>query len=300
MPTLYEYFLNDFNLGFSLDNKRKFTYKRINKHNRILGQGEFEIFEKIHLHSVTSTRLPTYYIPYIENPYDIIRESLNFIGKPHPSSLNLDVILGFTGDTHIGNSKTRYTSRIYFYTEKPLSEEDIASLDKICKLKDIFLTIRSTDYLQKKMSIDSPKAFISHDSRDKELIAKSIAKGLSSRLCPVWYDEYSLKVGDSLRESIEKGIKEANKCILVLTPNYLDNLSWGKTEFNSIFTRELIKKEKVILPIWSGVTKEEIYEYSPSLADTFALLWPNTVNNEDDKYKQEVEQLISKLHTALI
>lgn len=76
-------------------------------------------------------------------------------------------------------------------------------------------------------------------------------------------------------------------------------MSWGKTEFNSIFTRELIKKEKVILPIWSGVTKEEIYEYSPSLADTFALFWPSSIDKDEEKYKQEVEQLISKLHTAL-
>jgi hypothetical protein len=37
----------------------------------------------------------------------------------------------------------------------------------------------------------------------------------------VWYDEFSLKVGDSLRESIEKGIKECKKCILILTQNYL-------------------------------------------------------------------------------
>lgn len=207
MPTLYEYFLNDFNLGFTLEKKRKFTYKKINKHNRILGEGQFEIFERIHLHSITSTRLPTYYIPYIESPFDIIREAFNFIGKSNPTSFDVDVIIGFTGDTHVGIDKTRYTSRIYFYTEKPLTKEEVIRLDKICKEKDVFLTIRSVDYLQKKMSIDSPKAFISHDSRDKEIIAKSIAQGLSSRLCPVWYDEFTLKVGDSLRESIEKGIK---------------------------------------------------------------------------------------------
>lgn len=34
------------------------------------------------------------------------------------------------------------------------------------------------------------------------------------------YHEFSLKVGDKLRESIEKGLKDCRKCILVLSPNF--------------------------------------------------------------------------------
>ena len=89
----------------------------------------------------------------------------------------------------------------------------------------------------------------------------------------VWYDEFSLKVGDSLRESIEKGIKECKKCILILTPNYLSNSGWTKQEFNSIFTREIIEKKNIVLPIWDKVTKQEVFNYSPNLADRFAARW---------------------------
>ena len=149
------------------------------------------------------------------------------------------------------------------------------------------------------METQQPLAFISHDSKDKELIAKPLAHGLNSRLCFVWYDEFSLKVGDSLRESIEKGIKEAKKCVLVLTPNFLNNPGWGKKEFNSIFTREMIFDERIVLPIWHNVTKEDVYEYSPSLADTVALIWPNKSDLADAEYSQEVEKLISKIHTAV-
>lgn len=144
-----------------------------------------------------------------------------------------------------------------------------------------------------------PFAFISHDSRDKELIARPLANGLNSRLCFVWYDEFSLKVGESLRESIEKGIKEAKKCVLILTPSFLNNPGWGKKEFNSIFTREMIMNERVVLPIWYKVSKEEVYNYSPSLVDTFALTWPNPEGKSEDEYKKEVEIIISKLHTAI-
>jgi hypothetical protein len=90
-------------------------------------------------------------------------------------------------------------------------------------------------------------------------------------MCPVWYDEYSLKVGDNLREKIEKGLKETEKCIVILSPNFLTNRGWGKAEFDSIFTREILEKKNVILPIWHNVGVQEIYDYSPGLANKVAL-----------------------------
>ena len=108
-----------------------------------------------------------------------------------------------------------------------------------------------------------------------------------------------MKVGDSLRESIEKGIKEAKKCVLILTPEFLKNPGWTKKEFNSIFTREMIFEERIVLPIWHNVKKEEVYDYSPSLADTVALQWPNPAEKTKEEYDQEVQQIISKLHTAI-
>jgi TIR domain len=59
-------------------------------------------------------------------------------------------------------------------------------------------------------------------------------------MCPVWYDEFALKIGDNLRDSIERGLKECRKCVLVLSPNFLTNGGWTKKEFDSIFTREIL------------------------------------------------------------
>jgi len=91
--------------------------------------------------------------------------------------------------------------------------------------------------------------------------------------CPVWYDEFSLKVGDSLRGSVEKGLQECRRCSLIITKNFLSNDGWTKREFDSIFTRELIERSNVILPVWHEVSPEEIYQYSPSLADRLAVKW---------------------------
>jgi TIR domain len=92
-------------------------------------------------------------------------------------------------------------------------------------------------------------------------------------LCPVWFDEFSLKVGDSLRESIESGLKVCPMCIFVLTLNFLAKGGWPKREYEIIFTRELVEEKKLILPVWAGVSRDEVYQYSPILADRVAVDW---------------------------
>ena len=101
-----------------------------------------------------------------------------------------------------------------------------------------YLSIRDREYARKRSASEKPLAFISHDSRDKDGLLRQLAHEMVRLLCPVWYDEYSLKVGDSrLRANIEKGLKEARKCIIILSPNFLSNEGWSKAEFDSIFTR---------------------------------------------------------------
>jgi hypothetical protein len=51
----------------------------------------------------------------------------------------------------------------------------------------------------KRNTSERPRAFISHDSRDKEKIAEPLAAALQNFMCPVWFDKFSLKVGDSLK-----------------------------------------------------------------------------------------------------
>ena len=82
-----------------------------------------------------------------------------------------------------------------------------------------------------------------------------------------------LRVGASLRESIEGGIRECRKCILAITPEFLTNEGWTKREFDSVFTREILEREKVVLPVWHRVSVRDVYGYSPSLADRVGIEW---------------------------
>ena len=49
-------------------------------------------------------------------------------------------------------------------------------------------------------------AFISHASEDKVSVVKPLATALTRLGYRVWYDEFELRVGDSLRQSIDKGL----------------------------------------------------------------------------------------------
>jgi hypothetical protein len=131
---------------------------------------------------------------------------------------------------------------------------------------------RSGDHAEARSRFEKPLAFISHDSRDKE-VAKQIAIALQRLLCPVWYDEFSLRVGANLRDSIETGLKDCSKCILVLSPYFFSNGGWTKKEFDSIFTREILERRQLVLPVWLEVTMQSVYEYSPSLLNVKGLCW---------------------------
>jgi len=109
-------------------------------------------------------------------------------------------------------------------------------------------------------------------------------------MCPDWYDEYSLRVGASLRKSIETGIKETRNCIVVLSPNFLSNEGWGKAEFDSVFTREILEKQNVMLPVWHNVTVEQVYEYSPRLADKVGLNTKIGVKEMARKLSNEIKR----------
>jgi len=135
------------------------------------------------------------------------------------------------------------------------------------------LIFRSVEYVTERNRQERPREFISHDSRDKTAIAEPLAAELQNLRCPVWFDKFSLKVGDSLRQSIETGLRECSKCIFILTPNFLSNGGWSKREYESIFTRELVENRKVILPVWHSVSVTDVYNYSPILADRFAVPW---------------------------
>jgi TIR domain len=59
--------------------------------------------------------------------------------------------------------------------------------------------------------------FISHAREDKEAIARPLAKGLEEQGIKVWFDEFTLTVGDSLRRSIDQGLARSRFGIVLIS-----------------------------------------------------------------------------------
>jgi hypothetical protein len=187
---------------------------------------------------------------------------------------DLEIKARFHGDPDwISSKQIQTTKRIFIYSETQLRDEEILELKVAGRALNREVQIRSLIYAARRSVFEKPLAFICHDSRDKVGVASLVAKELQRLMCPVWYDEYSLTVGDNLHDKIMSGLKNCKKCILVLSPNFFANSGWTKKEFESIFTRELMEEKQLVVPIWSGVSKKDVYDYSPSLANILGLDW---------------------------
>ncbi|MFM0115656.1 toll/interleukin-1 receptor domain-containing protein [Paraburkholderia nemoris] len=212
----------------------------------------------------------------------ILPSAKQFPGQLHVENSNpLAIRYQLFGDPSWRDLFSIHTSqRVFLYSETNLSQSDIERLQTEASNMGHDLQFRSDDYASRRSHFEKPQAFISHDSRDKESIARPMALNLQRKLCPVWYDEFSLKLGENLRQSIEKGLKECQKCVLILSPSFFANNGWGKKEFESIFTREILEETQLVLPIWCGVTKKEVYEYSPSLLNVKGVDWNSLGEDE--------------------
>lgn len=167
-----------------------------------------------------------------------------------------------------------------------------AIADQIKAVKEIAIASKNSNLNQAQKEYDF---FISHASEDKEAIAEPLAKALINRGARVWYDKFTLAVGDSLRESIDYGLVHSTFGIVILSEVYFKKFWTGK-ELNGLFAKQE-EGRKVILPLWHNVTKDIVKQKSPILADMLALKTADlTVEEIADSFyefissKTEVEQ----------
>ena len=106
--------------------------------------------------------------------------------------------------------------------------------------------------------------FISHASEDKDGVARPIAEMLRDRGHNVWFDEFTLKLGDNLRRSIEQGLVQSRFGVVILSPNFFAK-KWTNLELDGLVALER-DNEKRILPVWHNVTVTDIEQRSSWLA----------------------------------
>lgn len=139
-------------------------------------------------------------------------------------------------------------------------------------------------------TIDANKeydVFISHASEDKDSVVRPLALALKEKGGNVWYDEFELKIGDSLRRKIDQGLSKSKFGIVVISRSFIKK-GWTNYELDGLMTKA-ISGQQILLPIWHDITKQEVIDYSPSLADKVAR---NTSQETVEEIASEVAELI--------
>jgi len=112
--------------------------------------------------------------------------------------------------------------------------------------------------------------FICHATEDKEQVAEPVAERLREKGVRVWYDKFSIKLGDSLGQKIDEGLRNTRFGLVIFSKAFFAKAkNWPRYELDGLLTKEM-NGHKVILPVWHNITKAEMEAYSPSLAGKLA------------------------------
>jgi hypothetical protein len=109
--------------------------------------------------------------------------------------------------------------------------------------------------------------FISYASEDKA-VAKHLAEALQREGLKVWFDQFELSLGDSLRRKIDDGLLQSKFGVVILSPHFFEK-EWPRRELDGLTALE--SPRKVVLPVWHQVGFDEIRRFSPMLADRCAV-----------------------------
>lgn len=113
--------------------------------------------------------------------------------------------------------------------------------------------------------------FICHASEDKEAFVRPLAEALKAHHIEVWYDEFSLKLGDSIRQTIDKGLRQSRFGIIVLSDSFFSK-KWTQYELDGLNELQMQGNDTVLLPIWHNITHAQVLSFSPPLAGRKAAL----------------------------
>lgn len=109
--------------------------------------------------------------------------------------------------------------------------------------------------------------FISYAGEDKKDFVEPLAQVLRNKGLKVWFAEFNLKPGKSLRRSIDEGLANSRYGIVVLS-KYFFGKRWPERELDGLFA---CMEDGEIIPVWHNVTEEDVKKYSPMLAGVYAV-----------------------------
>lgn len=92
----------------------------------------------------------------------------------------------------------------------------------------------------KKMNV-----FISYNHQDRSF-AERLANDLKAAGLPVWWDQWEIKVGQSIIQRVSEGISSSAYLVVVLSPNSVES-DWVKREVGSALMRQLSAEKNITI-----------------------------------------------------
>lgn len=158
------------------------------------------------------------------------------------------------------NEKSQIISRLRSYDDSmPLQAVQLQAIQPV--MTNLYSETEGTTVMH--------DVFISHATEDKESFVNDFVAELTKRNVKVWVDELKIQWGDSLRKSIDEGLKKSRFGVVVISRHFIAK-GWTQYELDGLFEKEM-SGGKVILPIWHNITRKEVQAFSPTLAGRKAM-----------------------------
>jgi hypothetical protein len=138
--------------------------------------------------------------------------------------------------------------------------------------------------VDKVIAAKQPLVYLAHGSEDKETIVRPLAHRLMERGIDVWFDNWEIRSGDSLRQKMEEGLGNCTHFVVVLTPTSTTK-PWVNAEIDAAFVRRVAGVSKLIA-LRCGI---DVSSLSPFLA---AQLSPEFRNGSEEDF----ERLVADIH----
>jgi len=93
----------------------------------------------------------------------------------------------------------------------------------------------------------APRVFLSHSSHDKAFVRR-LTNDLNALNLNLWLDERELRPGDSIVGGIDKGLREADYLVVVLSQASVAS-KWVTAEMNAVLMRQFSDKGVTVVPV---------------------------------------------------
>lgn len=166
---------------------------------------------------------------------------------------------------------------------------EMASVEFFDALRRAIITQELSNISRAAVERAAYDCFISYATEDRVSVALPLATHLRDRGLSVWFDQFSLTIGDSIRRKVDEGLSQSLFGIVILSKHFFAK-NWTRYELDGLVSREMASGDNVILPIWHRLNSEDVQKYSSALAGKLAL---DTTEMEIEDIAVEIEKVVS-------